>query len=129
IEVEGMSADRAVRAGAPGEPHVAVDGGGQDKAVVVVGVLADQVDAPRRAHHDFGRRAECLLEGFLNHSDSSKADSARFAFQSCGFSLTRKGRNFKERKLRYQPGQPKDRAVDRKSTRLNSSHVAISYAV
>src|SRR5205823_9530045 len=75
IEVEGMSADRAVRAGAPGEPHVAVDGGGQDKAVVVVGMLADQVDAPRRAHHDFGRRAECLLEGFLNHSDSSKAGS------------------------------------------------------
>src|SRR5439155_27055160 len=30
---------------------------------------------------------------------------------SCGFSLTRKGRNFKERKLRYQLGQPKGRAV------------------
>src|SRR5207244_5041743 len=47
-------------------------------------------------------RTESLLEGLLSHSSSSDAGSARFALLSCGFSLTRKGRNFKERKLRYQ---------------------------
>ena len=77
IEVERVSAHRAVAARAPGEPHVTVDGGGQHKAVVVVGVLSDQVDAPRRAHHHFGRRAEEPLEGLLNHRSSSRLEGSR----------------------------------------------------
>ena len=41
--------DLVVRAGAHGQIDRLVDGGGQYKAVVIVGVLADQVDAARRA--------------------------------------------------------------------------------
>ncbi len=50
------------------ERDVTVDSRGQHKAVVVIGVLADQVDAARRAHHHFGRGPKNLLKRVLNHS-------------------------------------------------------------
>ena len=45
------------------DAHVHVDGEGQHEAAVVVGVLADEVDTPRRAHdHVLGLAAGCRGE-------------------------------------------------------------------
>ena len=42
-----------------------VDGAGKHEAVVVVGVLADQVHPPRRVHAQHGLDAEGSAEGFV----------------------------------------------------------------
>ena len=49
----------------------------QDEAVVVVGVLADQVDAPRRARDDVGRVAERGEKAVPQDSVTSVARSSR----------------------------------------------------
>src|SRR5262249_20696273 len=52
----------AVRPRPERDPGRAVDGHGQDEAVVVVGVLADHVDTPGRAHDVGGGGPEPLGE-------------------------------------------------------------------
>ncbi len=62
-EVGGDDANLPI--GAPPGHHldVPIDGRGQHEAVVVVGVLADQIDPPRRPrHHRAGRVAEMFSE-------------------------------------------------------------------
>ena len=55
VVIEGMQHDAPVGARAQRDPSRPVDCHRQDKPVVVVGMLADQVDASRGAHHDGGR--------------------------------------------------------------------------
>jgi len=48
----------AVAARPQRDPHRSIDGQRQDEAVVVVGVLADQIDPARRANHPLRLAAE-----------------------------------------------------------------------
>ena len=61
-----MHEDAIVLAGPQGDAGGAVDGQGEDEAIVVVGVFADEVDASRRAHDGGGQFAvfgdEALLD-------------------------------------------------------------------
>jgi hypothetical protein len=63
VEVGGVCPERVVVAAGPGAEDAAVDGEGEDEAVVVVDVLADQVDAAGRGGDAFGRAAELAPEG------------------------------------------------------------------
>ena len=47
-EIAGAQADAMVGPGSQGNAHAALDGHGQDEAIVVVGVFADEVDAAGR---------------------------------------------------------------------------------
>ena len=55
VHIEGDGVDALVGARTQRDPGGAVDGQGEDEAVVVVGVLADEVDASRRADDVGGR--------------------------------------------------------------------------
>ncbi len=56
-------------------PHGTIDGHGQNKTVVVIGVLADQVDATRRAYDKGRRRAETGFEGLGDSGLQGHGDS------------------------------------------------------
>ena len=74
VEVKRPDANRAIAARAPRKPDIAIDGRRQHKPVVVVSVLANQVDAARRADHHLGSGSESLLEGCLNHEERLKGN-------------------------------------------------------
>ena len=79
-----MDHDAAIRPRPEGDPGGAIDGHRQHEAVVVVGVLADQIDPPRRPHDALGRRAKVLdkmtgrlLRAKRHGKDSSTRSSER----------------------------------------------------
>ena len=63
VEIQGMDAHSAVLPGPEDHLDVPVQGHGQDEAVVVVRVLADEVDPARRDGHGLGIGPEILEEG------------------------------------------------------------------
>jgi hypothetical protein len=69
-EIEGMNRDRAVLTGPEGYPDCQVDGHGQHKTIIVIGVLTDQVHPPRRTNDEAWMLAktarELLKDPFLN---------------------------------------------------------------
>src|SRR5439155_10357843 len=80
-------------------------------AIVVLGIYS----APIRAEPEFLRRAECPVDPLPDHLfvvESTVGTSRHFTSSNTST------------KSRFHVKQ-----IDRKSTRLNSSHVAISYAV
>ena len=62
VQVHCAQADDAVGTPCSGNQHAAVDGNGQDIAIVIVGMLADEVDAPGRTNDQLGRIAVLSLE-------------------------------------------------------------------
>ena len=58
------------------------DGGGQDEAAVVIGVLADQVDAARRIGAEGGRATEEYCE--VVHHNSQRRDDSPQGLPTCG---------------------------------------------
>ncbi len=62
VVVQGVGVN-GVRLRGGGHGHGAVDGQGQDVALVVVGVLADEVDAPGRLGDQPGGPAEAAAKG------------------------------------------------------------------
>ena len=68
-EIEGDDATARVDARGDGEDHGPVRGGREDEALVVVGVLSDQVDPARRADEE-GSGPEPGLEGVGDLSGS-----------------------------------------------------------
>ena len=57
-----MHRDSPVITSANGEPHLAIDRHRQDESVVIVGVIADQVHAPRGAREERRLTAEAAPE-------------------------------------------------------------------
>ena len=68
VEIEGVSPHGAALAPAARKPHKSVYGDRQNEPIVVVRVLADQVDSSRRARDKMGLAAEDLFEFLFNHS-------------------------------------------------------------
>jgi hypothetical protein len=66
-QIAGQHLDDVVIAGRRGDDGVAVDGAGHGEALVVVGVLADQVDAGGRPGQPLRRGAEGAQES-LRHA-------------------------------------------------------------
>src|SRR4030067_1421901 len=60
VEIERYDRGQRAVAARGGDRHLAIDGDGQDEAVVVVRVLTDQVDTARRANDDVRIRVEGL---------------------------------------------------------------------
>ena len=84
-----MDVDMPILARPQSNPHGSIDSHGQNKTVVVVGVLADQVDAARRAYDQARRLAEAFSEGLSHlfvyghlsshiHSDAPRASARRW---------------------------------------------------
>src|SRR5580704_2335503 len=65
----GINAELAVFARANGRPAIKFDGGGHGEAVVVVGVLADQIDPARSAVNTRRpRKSSAIALGNVRHS-------------------------------------------------------------
>src|SRR2546428_4115461 len=73
----GVGPNPAVLCPPPRKPDVAVNGRGEHKTVVVIGVLTDQVYAARRSGHNFRRSAEYFSERFFNHNSSTGSVGAK----------------------------------------------------
>ena len=61
-EVQGVDDHIPIRLGPERDPHRPVNRHGQDKTGVIVGVLTDQVNPPRRPHHPHRRLPEQPLK-------------------------------------------------------------------
>lgn len=61
-KIHGVQPDLTVRAPTHGNEDVAIDGHRHDESVRVVGVLANQVDAPGGARHQVRGAAEYVCE-------------------------------------------------------------------
>ena len=77
--VERVHHDARIDAAAQRDRDLAVDGHRQHEAVVVVGVLADQVDATRRANQHRGAGAEAAPEFPLDACSVSHGAARRAA--------------------------------------------------
>jgi len=66
LAIQGTRVHLVIVAGSQRDPDGPVDGHGQYEAVVVVGVLADQVDPPGRPDDVRRRRAETTLKRLCN---------------------------------------------------------------
>src|SRR5207253_8680538 len=86
--------------------------------------------APPHALHSFPTRRSSDLRAGLERSRNAELTGERNEFQSVIDQLLNKKREGEDVRTTLDPkGQQAAFAGDRKSTRLNSSHVAISYAV
>src|SRR6266508_1810418 len=103
----------------------------------VVAVIETWALAPPSAGGDVPRHAssDAVLSGdaALRTSSAAPVAPARLPLRLAGLrlrlALARRRRSPCARRRRREKGGARERRQDRKSTRLNSSHVAISYAV
>jgi hypothetical protein len=94
VEIDGMHSDKPIGPLTASESDAPVNGGRQDETVVIIGVLADKVHAPRGTNHDLRCRAESPLKQLCNHGNSSlykkavgrkqKAENRKCSDTMCG---------------------------------------------
>src|SRR5690606_34313114 len=84
LEVHRMHFDGAVPPGAQRDPHGAFDRHGEHETIIVVGMLADQVDPPRRSNEEFGGGTVAVLKCIQR--------AASGGVRACGHSVSPGGR-------------------------------------
>ena len=69
LEIKRPQPNSALGAAPAREPDIAIDSRRQDEALVVIGVLTNQVDAPGCSSYRFRGRAEQSLKGVFDMPD------------------------------------------------------------
>src|SRR5579883_2141514 len=109
LKIDGVSADFSICSPATRVPHRAINRRGQDEALVVIRVLANQIYAARSASHHFRLQAEYFTKTFFNPHEGELASLSIESHESSAPDFCRRT----PRCAKREPGQEQRPVIPR----------------